>query len=177
MTEIWRDIKDYEGLYQVSNLGRVKSLKRSYIRKEGVSRTIPEKFLKPGKLANGYLQVILCKNSRHSNKLMHRLVAEAFLSNPNNLPQVNHKNEDKTDNRVDNLEWCTAKYNNNYGTIRERIGIANSKTVYQYSIDGQFIKEWISCHEVERELGFTNTAIRNCALGYSNSSYGYIWRY
>lgn len=126
MQEIWKDIVDYEGKYQISNLGRVKTLGRicenvgknqfsSYITK----RTIPEKILSV--FGNRYLKVALFKNGKRKYYSVHRLVAEAFIPNPNNLPIVNHKDEDKTNNRMDNLEWCTYKYNANYGTRNNKI--------------------------------------------------------
>lgn len=167
--EEWKDIKGYEGLYQVSSLGRVKSL--------NYNKTGKEHLLNPGKVGGGYLMFVLSKGGKRSNLLLHRLVAEAFIPNPDNLPCVNHKNEDKSDNRVENLEWCTHKYNNNYGSHNTLIGLSNSKAIYQYTIDGLFVKKWISPYEVERQLGFSNTAIRNCALGYSKSSFGYKWCY
>lgn len=110
MEEIWKDIKGYEGLYQVSNYGRVKSFKHN-----------KEKLRKEVKDNMGYLIVNLSKNGNKKIYKIHRLVAEAFLQNPNNYPQVNHKDENKINNRADNLEWCTAKYNSNYGTRNERM--------------------------------------------------------
>ena len=113
MNEEWRDIKGYEGKYQVSSLGRVKSL--------GNNKSKKEKILKPGKNKLDYLYVILCKNGESKGFLVHRLVAEAFVNNPNEYKCVNHKDENKTNNCVDNLEWCTHKYNNTYGTRLERV--------------------------------------------------------
>ena len=114
MKEIWKDIEGYEGLYQVSNKGRVKSLKRKICSNSNHKyNTLSEKLLK---LSGGgkYIQVILCKDGKTSAKLVHRLVAQAFIPNPNNLPCVNHKDENKKNNDVRNLEWCTYKYNNEY---------------------------------------------------------------
>ena len=111
--EEWRDIKGYEGLYQVSSLGRVKSLKDSH-------DNYREKILKPGNV-RGYLHVNLYKDTKRKTYRIHRLVAEAFISNPNNYEEVNHKDEDKTNNCVSNLEWCTREYNMSYGTINKRI--------------------------------------------------------
>ena len=114
--EEWRDIKGYEGLYQVSSLGRVKSLVRKtnnqYGKKE---RLMTQKLDK-----DGYKRVGLNKNGKQIYYGVHRLVAQAFISNPNNYPQINHKDEDKSNNKVDNLEWCDGKYNQNYGTINKR---------------------------------------------------------
>ena len=117
--EIWRPVVGFEGLYEVSSYGRVKSLKRPYENNGGIQWT-KERILSPGKDKDGYLQVNLHCNGKQHQRKIHRLVAQAFLPNPDNLPMVNHKDEDKTNNRVDNLEWCTAKYNSTYGTVRER---------------------------------------------------------
>ena len=114
MIEEWRPIEGYEGLYEVSNLGRVRSLDRFYYRLH------KGKVLSPTKDRYGYLTVTLNCNGKSKTIKIHRLVAQAFLPNPDNLPQVNHKDEDKTNNNVDNLEWCTAKYNVNFGTRQER---------------------------------------------------------
>ena len=121
MKEIWKDIKGYEQLYQISNFGRVRSLNKtlknrfSFFKRNGI-------ILNPLKLTKGYLGVRLYHQSKGETKRIHRLVAEAFIPNPDNLPCVNHKDENKENNCVDNLEWCSIEYNNNYGTRNERIG-------------------------------------------------------
>ncbi|EFD87523.1 NUMOD4 domain-containing protein [Oenococcus oeni] len=116
--EIWRDIKGYEGLYQVSNLGRVKSLGRI----DNLGRHWKQRILRGGLDKDGYLITILRKNIKSECFKVHRLVAQAFLQNYENLPQINHIDENKENNRVENLEWCTAKYNSNFGTRKERYG-------------------------------------------------------
>ena len=121
MTEIYKDIKDLEGKYQVSNFGQILSLN---YRKTGKAE-----LLKPGKTKDGYPIVILYKDGKKKTFTIHRLVAETFLPNPNNLLEVNHKDEDKTNNSVDNLEWCTREYNINYGTHNERMSKTKKKTV------------------------------------------------
>ena len=121
--EIWKPIKGYEGLYEVSNLGRVKSLERICKGGHNSIRVVKEKILKQCYCGRDrdYLNVKLCKNSKSKTIQVHRLVATTFIPNPLNLPQVNHKKEfEKWNNSVDNLEWCTAKYNCNYGTHIER---------------------------------------------------------
>ena len=117
--EIWKDIKDYEGIYQVSNLGRVKSCDRCIRNSRGVWH-IKEKILKCSKRNDGYIMVALRYNGDNRRILVHRLVAEAFIPNPNNLPLVNHKDESRDNNKADNLEWCTNEYNLHYGTADER---------------------------------------------------------
>ena len=118
MREIWKDVKGYEGLYQVSNLGRVKRLR--FINRHLDFKQ--EKILKPYKDGGDYYFVIgLHKNGKKKYKAIHRLVAEAFIPNPNNYPIVNHKDENKENNYVDNLEWCTHKYNSNYGNARTKM--------------------------------------------------------
>lgn len=170
MREIWKDIKDYEGLYQVSNWGRVKSLKFG-----------KERVLRPSKISVGYLSVILFKDGKYKEFLVHRLVATAFLPNPDNKPVINHKDEVKTNNFVGtpendykdgNLEWCTRKYNNNYGTRIERV----SKSVLQFSKAGELIREWTSTAECGRN-GFHQGNIAACCRGDRKSAYGYIWKY
>lgn len=118
MTEIWKDIVGYEGLYQVSNLGNVKRLKGYKGRGKGY--IVEEHLIQPSINSRGYQNVVLCKNGKTKTFSMHRLVAIAFLDNSNNLQQVNHKDEDKTNNCVYNLEWCDATYNNNYGTRNKK---------------------------------------------------------
>ena len=116
--EIWRPIVGYEGLYEVSSYGRVRSLDR-YVKGKSY-RLHKGKVLSPGKNSRGYLSAVLSYNGKHKAITVHRLVAETFLPNPDNLPEINHKDEDKTNNSVDNLEWCDRSYNNNYGTARIR---------------------------------------------------------
>ena len=169
--EIWKDVTNYEGLYQVSNLGRVKSIGYG-----------TERILKLVRLKNGYLKVSLWKNSKNKQFLVHRIVAQAFLSNPQNLSQVNHKDEDKTNNSVQNLEWCDQKYNHNYGTINQRISekMTNgklSKPVLQYTKTGEFVRKWKSTKDVERNLGYSQSYISKCCNGKRNSANGFIWKY
>ena len=171
--EIWKDIKDYEGLYQVSNWGRVKSL--------NYNGTGKQRLMTPVKTKKGYLLVHLSKNGESKTCRVHRLVAEAFLPNPNNLPQVNHIDENKENNRVDNLEWCTPKYNCNHGTHNEKVAKANtngkkSKIVLQLSLSGDIIREWPSTAECGRN-GFNFSNVAACCRGKIKSAYGYIWKY
>ena len=118
--EEWRSIPGYEGLYEVSSYGRVKSLEISYVRKDGRMYHKPEIILSPKNNGKGYLRVGMYKNKTFKYYLIHRLVAQAFIPNPYNLPEVNHIDEDKTNNRADNLEFCDRSYNMNYGTLQQR---------------------------------------------------------
>ena len=118
MSEEWRSVVGYEGLYEVSNTGQVRSLDR-YVKGKSY-RLHKGKVLSPGKNSRGYLSAVLSYNGKHKAITVHRLVAEAFLPNPDNLPEINHKDEDKTNNSVDNLEWCDRSYNNNYGTRKDK---------------------------------------------------------
>lgn len=173
--EIWRDIKGYEGLYQVSNYGRVKSLNYNHTKKEGIMKAALD--------GGGYLHLRLHKNGKRKNFFVHRLVADAFLPNPDNFPIVNHKNEKPSDNRVENLEWCDVKYNNNYGTRNERISKTQingkkSKPVLQFTLDGTFVREWPSTHEAGRN-GFKQAHVSACCRGNTRlKTYkGFIWKY
>lgn len=169
MEETWKDIEEYEGLYQVSNMGRVKSVRRNII-------------LRPS-IRNGYKRVTLYTNNIPKRYSIHRLVAMAFIPNPDNLPQVNHKDENRTNNCISNLEWCTQEYNINYGTGNKRraqkqLNNKNkSKVVLQYSLDGTFIKEWKSTMDVQRKLGFGQSHIVQVCKGKRRIAYGYIWKY
>ena len=132
--EIWRPIVGYEGLYEVSNTGQVKSFDRYVKYSNGRIHLHKGKVLSPIKDRDGYLQVNLCYSGRINSIKVHRLVAQAFIPNPDNLPQVNHRDEDKSNNRVDNLEWCTAKYNNNYGTRKDKVRETAIKNGYWNSL-------------------------------------------
>lgn len=175
--EEWRDVAGYEGRYQVSSMGRVKSLERKFINKIGRERYVKECFLKPGADRGGYLRVGLCDGEKRKTFKVHRLVCEAFHENPDNKPQVNHINEIKTDNRASNLEWATARENSNFGTRNERLGKAQSKPVGQYTLDGDLIKAWQSTNEVQRQTGFSQGNISLAANGKYKQAYGYIWKY
>ena len=172
--EEWRDIKNFDG-YQASNEGKVKSLNYNHTKKERI--------LKSEKDKDGYLQVVLYKNGIPVMKKVHRLVAQAFLENPQNLPQVNHKDECKTNNSVDNLEFCDNKYNVNYGTRNQRSGekLTNhptkSKRVDQIDPQtGEVIRQWESTREAGRN-GFKQNHVSDCARGKYKQYKGFIWKY
>lgn len=164
--ENWKDIIGFEGLYQVSDLGRVKSF---YNGKERVLVGV--------KNTNGYLKVGLWKDGKVKQYRVHRLVAEAFIPNPYGLPEVNHKDECKTNNAVSNLEWCDNRYNNNYGTRTERSAKAQSRTVHQYTLDGSLVRSYPSVMEAERSTGCNHGYISKCCNGKYKQAYGYIWSY
>ena len=168
--EIWKDIKGFEGLYRVSNLGRVKSF-----------YGLKEKILKP-QIVRGYYRVVLYKQSIKKNYSVHRLVWSTFNGQmPENM-QVNHINEIKTDNRLENLNLMTAKENCNWGTRNERFAKKQtngkkSKPVLQFTLDNILVKEYPSIHQAERETGFANQHISACCNGKYKAAYGYIWKY
>ena len=193
--EIWRtavcDGIVYEGLYKVSNLGRILSL--------NYKNTGKAKLMTPVEIGNGYLRVKLYKNKEYKKCYVHRLVAETFLPNPENKPCINHKiegdegktlnmvffNEDGTiDKERTTIEWVTPKENSNYGTRNERISktMTNGKTskvVLQFTKSGDFIREWPSAMEIQRQLGYDNGNISHCCLGNTRlKTYkGFIWKY
>lgn len=184
MEEIWKDIQGLEGYYQVSNLGRVRSLKRLSSK---IKRFYGGNILIPQKTRKGYLQVCFSKYGAWVlTARVHRLVAEAFLPNPDNLQEVNHKDEDKTNNRVDNLEWCNSMYNHLYGTRLKRVAEKLSKKVGQYK-DGKLIKIWGSVTEAAKTLGLNKGNLAAVCRGtpyfkdgrmYTPQSCGgYQWKY
>ena len=153
------------------------------IYKLNYNRTKTMRRIKQWQNSDGYLKF----NCNGKTTFAHRFVAECFLPNPNNLPFINHKNEIKNDNRVENLEWCNHKYNVNYGTRNKRSGISNlkvqrnnpkkSKKVFQYTLNKVLIKEWVSLSEIGRVLGFGIGHISSCCLGKRKSAYDYFWTY
>ena len=177
MSEEWRDVVGYEGLYQVSDQGRVKSLERNIPHWRGGEQIRKERILKPTPIKDGYLIVDLCAGGKRKRFLVHRLVCEAFHGNPEGKPQVNHINEDKADNRAANLEWCTAKENINYGTRNERSAKTQSKSVVQYTLNGELVKVWPSTMEVQRQTGFSQGAVSEVANGNRKTAHGFIWKY
>ena len=188
MIEIWKDIEGFEGSYQVSNLGRVKSLSRMLANTKGVFMS-KERILKHGKDKNGYYRVNLHYDNKYTTIPVHRLVALAFIPNPANYPMINHKDENKHNNIVivnpdgsideerSNLEWCTSKYNSNYGTCIERMRHSKMKQVAQYALDGAFLRTWESPTTIQHELGLSLYAISNACLGKQKTAFGFIWRY
>lgn len=169
MKEIWKDIPNYEGFYQASNLGRIKSLERINAR----GHRLKEKILTPGINQYGYYQVELYKNSIGKMYQVHRLVYEAFNGQIPEGLQVNHINEIKTDNRLENLNLMTPKENTNWGTRNERV----SKAVLQFTLDDIFVKEYPSTMQVARELGFSCGHICECCKGKRKTAHGYKWKY
>lgn len=165
--EVWKDVKGYEGLYQVSNYGNVKSLRSgkkialNYDRKK-------------------YLTAHLCNKNGQKRIRVHRLVAEAFIPNEKRLPQVNHIDENKNNNYYKNLEWCDNKYNSNYGTRNKKISNSRkiqTKKIYQFSLDGDFIKEWENIYEILSEIKIQKSSIYRCCEGLYKQAGGYVWKY
>ena len=163
--ENWKAIAEYEGLYEVSDLGRVKSL--------GNDKSRKEKILKPQKDTGGYLLVSLYKDGHKKQLLVHRLVAEAFIKNPNNLETINHKDEDKTNNTVSNLEWMSREDNVAYSQPQ---WAKRSVQMFDKST-GELLATFYSTREAERVTGIAQSNIRSCCNGKRKSAGGYIWRY
>ena len=174
--EIWKDIEGYEGLYKVSNMVRVKSVERIRWNNGGYCK-VPERILKPGKDRCGYLYVILCKEGIKKKYYVHRLVAEAFIPNPDNLPQINHIDENKENNHVDNLEWVTCKENINHGTHNKRMAEKLSKPVIAIHKINGLILEFPSIKEASRQTGINQGNICNCLKGRYKSAGGFVWHY
>lgn len=172
MEEIWKDIPGYEGLYKVSNLGNVLSL-NNYRRSNS-------KILKQHISKSGYHSVVLSKNQIKKTYRVHRLVAMVFIPNPDNLPFINHKDENKANNCVDNLEWCTDDYNRHYGTMFLRAKLSNIKSrgrkVACYNLKGEFIKEYEYINQAKID-GHDRSGIIPVCKGFRNTYHCLIWKY
>ena len=180
MEEIWKDIDGYEGLYQISNLGNVKSLNycgRGYA-----------KNLTPKCNNSGRLWVELRGRGNPKQMLIHRLVGMAFIPNPNNYPQINHIDENPKNNRVENLEWCTGSYNIQYFlerhprqwhpnlTSRGR-KVIRTKQIVQLDLSGNVVRVWDNLVSIRHETGWNDWHIEECCKGNRHKAKGYIWRY
>lgn len=157
--ELWKEIKGYEGYYEISSFGKVRSIRRNKILKTEIS-------------PKGYERVGLMKQGKRKVYRVHRLVAEMFIENPCNYPQINHIDENKTNNIVNNLEWCSAKYNMNYGNVGKK-----RKPVLQYSKDGTFISRYDSIADAEKATNIITQSISRCAKGKRKSANGFIWKF
>lgn len=187
MQEIWKDIKGFEGCYQVSNLGNVRSLTRKVNTFNGM-RTTKGKVLKPLKTNANYFKVDLKQNQKHNYASIHRLVAKAFIPNTNNYPCINHKDNNPANNRVDNLEWCTQSYNvqyaYKYGNAKPTSGCFkkgniphNRRKINQYTKNNEFIRTFISIKEAASSVSTVPSNINQCLSGNTKTAKGFIWRY
>lgn len=174
--EIWRDVVGYEGLYIVSNKGNVDSIR--YPRRKRLHQNVQQ----------GYHFVILCNNTDRKHKAVHRLVAEAFIPNHDSLKnEINHIDENPSNNNVENLEWCDRRYNMNYGTQKQRSletgrarGVrTRGVRVVQLTKDGREVARYLSLKDAQRATGVDSTTISKCCSGYfqRKSAGGYIWMY
>ena len=177
-TEIWKDVIGYEGLYEVSNFGRVRSCNRILKNTtNNIWQNFKGRMLKQDIGDRGYYCVRLCKNNKSKHLYVHRLVLETFIPNPENKEQVNHIDGNKRNNRVDNLEWCTVSENiqHAYDTGLNEL---RKKAVNQYDLNGNLIKRWNSMADIEKEnKKYKANNISHCCRGKSKTSCGFIWKY
>lgn len=177
--EIWKDLPNYEGIYQISNMGRIKSLSRKRLvnKKRNSFCLMPEKIMVIKTDKNGYCHVTLCKNNIRKTYWLHRLVLKNFVENPNNLPQINHINGNKSDNKLKNLEWCTPKHNYHEAVklglrnVKQRRLYKNSKKLAQIK-DDKIVKIFDSRAMAVKELGVSTINVNSPKM-----SYGYYWKY
>lgn len=173
--ETWKDIEGYEGMYQVSDAGRVRSLDR-YVNHVTGKRITRGKIMRPHAMPNGYFTIGLSIGRRRRDYYIHRLVASAFIENKDGLPQVNHKDEDKSNNAACNLEWCDQSYNNNYGTKNKRFRASRGTAIEMIS-NGAIVREFVSMRQAEAETGLRRKSISECCRGIIQSYHGYEFRY
>ena len=178
MKEVWKDVHGFEEAYQVSNFGRIKRKERT----DSNNRTHKERIMSPSMYSNGYMNVELRMNNKKRRTSVHRLVAEAFIDNPLNLPQINHKDENKANNHVSNLEWCTAQYNIRYndGVKRRRnTAILKSNVVCKYNMKGEFIEKFDCATDAAISVNGKCSEIVSCChhRPHSLSYKGYMWRF
>ena len=177
MKEIWRSVDGYEGYYQVSNNGKIRSVDRSIINSKGIKRKIRGSQLKLTPDKDGYLKTTLCKNNKKENVFVHRVVASTFIDNEDTLPEVNHKDENKTNNTIKNLEWCTSQYNTNYGERNKKINKNRRKKVVGICLETGECKEYESISETKKD-GFTPQSVSLCCnKRLLNSHKGYNWNF
>lgn len=174
--EEWKDIPGYEGKYQVSTLGRVKGLDYIVYEKSGKCRLHKGRLLKTYKISGGYHCLKLQVDNVCKHFLVHRLVAMVFIPNPNKYNTVNHKDENVDNNSVENLEWMSLCQNNRYGNHDANMQRTLSKPIKQYTVNGEFVKEYKSVASV-RQYGFNPAGVSKAAKGNINTHKGYIWRY
>jgi len=181
----WRDINNFDN-YQINNLGIIKTKERIVIDSNGFSKKLKEKILKSYISTNGYPYILLKKNNKYFNKSIHRLLMETFNPIDNKL-EVNHKDGNKLNYSLDNLEWCTREENmkHSYTVLKRkgvnvgRFGSKNkiSKKINQYSINNELIKMWNSSYDIEKELNFRTSDIRDVCRGKQKTAFGFIWKY
>lgn len=191
MKEIWKDIKEYEGIYQISNFGRVKRLDSVIATKHRSGKLVnvlkQERFLIPTDNGHNYLIVGLSKNNKRKNYYVHRLVAEAFISNPQNKTQVNHKNGDKSNNNIENLEWVTAQENMIHSSkvLKTKYNLTGlnasrekqKRKVDMFDVNGNFIKKFDSIAEASRKTKVWQGCICGCCRGEYKTAGGFLWKY
>ncbi len=176
--EVWKDIPGYEGLYQASTGGRIKSLQRNCRHSSGIGyRKVREKILCSFIQKNGYVYVTLSKDGKSKTHRLHRIIAMTFLENPYNLAEVNHKDENKQNNSVGNLEWCSNYYNQNYGTHQKRNSESSKIPVLQLDLNGNLIKKWDSADDAGKQLNIYPQNIGKCCKKKIKTAYGCKWEY
>lgn len=176
MNEIWKNVKGYEGIYQVNQNGQIKSVARIKSNGARPPKWCEESILVEQTDRGGYAKVLLSGIGKKKTMAVHRIVATAFIPNPNNYPCINHIDENKQNNSVSNLEWCTAKYNNNYGTKRERASKTSSEDVVQFDLNGNVIKIWHGQALAAKTLGIWQGNISMCCRGKLNHTGGFVWK-